>query len=167
MKRSYIAAALSHDHDNSGHPSSVITLMSSREPLWYCHQVCPFYFFKLTQLTHNQCRAEMRPLMVCYHLLALFPSLTTHLDARSALCIMQWYFRRESKLYTLTQIQSSPIVTRWRIQETIPVNTTKIYPVGSKMVHIHQGWTTFSVRTHLAYPFSVYSHAVQWVFTTC
>lgn len=86
-------------------------------------------------------------------------------DARSALCIMQWYIRREGELYTLPQrMLSLQTVSRWRIQKTIPVNTNNTYLGGSKMALIHQGWTTFCVSTRLIanHYSSVYSHGVDW-----
>lgn len=52
------------------HPPK-LSAMSSREPMWYCHEVCSGLHMLFMVDSHDrlQCGAEMRPLMVCPKLL--------------------------------------------------------------------------------------------------
>jgi hypothetical protein len=48
------------------HPTINLSVMSSREPMWYCHEVSStLYSASSSAYRSSQCHAEMRPLMVC------------------------------------------------------------------------------------------------------
>ena len=81
-------------------PSPNRAEMSSREPLWYCHEVCSSFIrhaIRLTsspvprrdEATHGQLSRSPRSLV----LIPLFLS-----DARSCLCLLSWRFRRKGRV---------------------------------------------------------------------